>query len=269
LIIDFSATPFPRNDALNFANINKFFPSIMKIQQLHRWDVTYREAVSIQHGLKEKLVLHDEDFPEQITTIAGADISYSTQSDLFFAAVVLLAYPAMEIIEETCVTQRASFPYIPGLLSFREGPAVLEAFEKLQSVPDVVIFDGQGIAHPRGMGLASHMGLFLDVPSIGCAKKRLVGVHGKVGHVVGDYADLLLDDHVVGAAVRTKNRVKPVFISPGHKIGTRRALDVVLSCCRGYRLPEPVRQAHMTVNRKRLKGVSLDDFMTKQKTGFE
>jgi len=229
----------------------------MKIQQLHRWDVTYKEAVSIQQKLKGKLILHDRDFPARIHTIAGADISYSKRSDLFFAAVVVLTYPAMEIIEETCITERAPFPYIPGLLSFREGPAVLKAFEKLRIVPDIVIFDGQGIAHPRGIGLASHMGLCLDVPAIGCAKKKLVGVYGEVGHEVGNYADLLLGDHVVGAAVRTKKKVKPVFISPGHKIGMRRALEVVLSCCQGYRLPEPVRKAHLAVNRMRIHAVTF------------
>jgi deoxyribonuclease V len=229
----------------------------MKIQQSHRWDVTYREAVSIQQNLRQNLVLHDEAFPGHIAYVAGADISYSKRSDLFFAAVVLLAYPSMEVIEEACATERAPFPYIPGLLSFREGPALLKAFEGLHNVPDIVIFDGQGIAHPRGIGLASHMGLLLDTPSIGCAKKRLVGVHGDVGHEVGDYADLVLDEQVVGAAVRTKKKVNPVFISPGHKIGTRKACDVVLSCGRGYRLPEPVREAHLAVNRKRLQSITF------------
>ena len=228
----------------------------MKIQQLHRWDVTYREAVTLQQKLRQKLVLHDEALPAQIACVACADISYSKQSDIFFAAVVLLAYPSMEVIEEVCVIERAPFPYIPGLLSFREGPAVLKAFEGLQNVPDIVIFDGQGIAHPRGIGLASHMGLLLDTPSIGCAKKRLVGVHGDVGHEAGDYADLVLDEQVVGAALRTKKKVSPVFISPGHKIGTRKACDVVLSCCRGYRLPEPIRKAHLAVNRKRLQSIT-------------
>ncbi len=224
----------------------------MKIQHLHRWDVSYKEAVGIQRKLKESLVLHDRDFPKQITIIAGADISYSRHSDLFFAAVILLEYPTMAVVEEACFTERVLFPYIPGLLSFREGPAVLKAFENLHNIPDVVIFDGQGIAHPRGIGLASHMGLFLDIPAVGCAKKRLVGEYGEVGHEVGDYADLMLNDRVVGAAVRTKKKVKPVFVSPGHKISLRRAVDLVLSCCRGYRLSEPVRMAHLAVNRMRL-----------------
>lgn len=228
----------------------------MKIQHLHSWDLSYKEAIGIQRKLKERLILHDKDFPEQITIVAGADISYSKHSDLFFAAVILLEYPAMAVVEEACFTERVPFPYIPGLLSFREGPAVLKAFESIHNIPDVVIFDGQGIAHPRGIGLASHMGLLLDIPAIGCAKKRLVGEYGEVGHEVGDYADLMLDDQIVGTVVRTKKKVKPVFISPGHKINLRRAMDLVLSCCRGYRLPEPVRIAHLAVNRIRLKTVT-------------
>ena len=231
----------------------------MKIQHLHNWDVSYKEAVSLQQKLREKLILHDKDFPARIRTIAGADISYSKRSDLFFAAVVLLECPVMAVIEEACFIERVSFPYIPGLLSFREGPALLKAFENLHNTPDVIIFDGQGIAHPRGIGLASHMGLFLDIPAIGCAKKRLVGEYGEVGNEVGNYADLMLDGQVVGAAVRTKKKVKPVFISPGHKISMPRAIDVVLSCCRGYRLPEPVRMAHLAVNRIRLNTIISDD----------
>ncbi|MEN6321623.1 MAG: deoxyribonuclease V [Syntrophaceae bacterium] len=229
----------------------------MKIHYYHSWDVRYKEAVTIQQNLKSQLILHDRDLPKEIHTIAGTDISYSRYSDLFFAAVVLLEYPTMKLIEETSFRERVSFPYIPGLLSFREGPAVLKAFESLQNVPDVVIFDGQGIAHPRGIGLASHIGLFLNIPSIGCAKKRLVGSYDEVGQKMGDYSDLILDDQIVGAALRTKEKVKPVFISPGHKISMRRAIDVVLSCCRGYRLPEPVRRAHLAVNSHRTGSISL------------
>jgi deoxyribonuclease V len=228
----------------------------MNIKHLHRWDITYKEAVNIQHELKGKLILLDKKSPGKISTIAGADISYSKQDDMFFAAVVLLACPTMDVIEEVSLTERAPFPYIPGLLTFREGPALLKAFEKLTSVPDCVIFDGQGIAHPRGIGLASHMGLFLDTPTIGCAKKRLVGIHDEVGAEVGDYADLTLDGGIIGAVVRTKRKVKPLFVSPGYKIGLRRAVEVVLSCCRGYRLAEPVRRAHLAVNRIRSKATT-------------
>ncbi|MGO9139007.1 MAG: deoxyribonuclease V [Syntrophales bacterium] len=228
----------------------------MKIKYLHSWNITYKEAINIQQELKGKLILDNKQLPGRISTIAGADISYSKQNDMFFAAIALLAYPTMDVMEEISLTERAPFPYIPGLLSFREGPALLKAFEKLTRVPDCVIFDGQGIAHPRGIGLASHMGLFLDIPTIGCAKKRLVGVHDEVGDEAGDYADLMLDGRILGAVVRTKKKVKPLFISPGHKIDLQRAIDVVLSCCRGYRLTEPVRRAHLAVNRIRIEATT-------------
>jgi deoxyribonuclease V len=135
---------------------------------LHPWAVTYSQAAGIQQELRQRLILHDNDLPAQIRTIAGADISYSKKNDLFYAAVILMDFSSMEVIEERTVVERASFPYIPGLLSFREGPALLKIFESIQHIPDVVIFDGQGIAHPRGVGMASHMGLFLDMPTIGC-----------------------------------------------------------------------------------------------------
>ena len=228
----------------------------MLIKYLHRWDVTYKEAVSIQQELKRELILHNKYSPRKIKTIAGADISYSKQSDLFYAAVILFELPSMDIIEEKTITERAPFPYIPGLLSFREGPALLKIFESFRHTPDAVIFDGQGIAHPRGVGLASHMGLFLDIPTIGCAKKRLAGHHGEIGKDAGDYADLIMDDQIVGAVLRTKRNVKPVFISPGHKIGIKKAVEIVLSCCRGYKLPEPTRKAHLLVNQFRLKELS-------------
>jgi len=138
------------------------------------------------------------------------------------------------------------------LLSFREGPPLLRAFAKIKHVPDVAIFDGQGISHPRGIGLASHLGLFLNIPTIGCAKKRLVGTHGEVGIEAGSVSHLRLGDQTIGAAVRTKLNVRPVYISPGHKINLNKAVSITLSCCAGYRLPEPVRQAHLAVNRLRM-----------------
>lgn len=223
----------------------------MKIKHLHRWDVTYREAITIQEELKKKLILKDEDVIEP-KTVAGADISY-TKDGLFFTAVVLLAWPTMNIIEETYSMERTRFPYIPGLLTFREGPALLKAFEKLRCTPDAVIFDGQGIAHPRGIGLASHIGLFLDIPTIGCAKTRLIGSYTAVGDRVGDCAALVYNDQAIGAVLRTREKVKPVFVSQGHRIGLQKAIEVVLSCCNGYRLPEPVRRAHLTANRLRSK----------------
>jgi deoxyribonuclease V len=163
----------------------------------------------------------------------------------------VLAYPSLEVIEKIFAAERSSFPYIPGLLSFREGPPLLKAFARLRRAPDLVIFDGQGIAHPRGVGLASHMGLFLDIPTIGCAKTRLCGTYDAVGEAVGTHAALRHDGRVIGAVLRTKERVKPVFVSPGHKIGLARAMEIVLSCGAGYKLPEPVRLAHLAVNRFR------------------
>jgi deoxyribonuclease V len=144
------------------------------------------------------------------------------------------------------------FPYVPGLLSFREAPALTKAFRKIRRKPDVIIFDGQGIAHPRGMGLASHMGLILDCPSIGCAKTRLVGTHPLLPETRGSIVLLTDQGRVVGSAVRTRERVKPVFVSPGHAITLEESIRLVLNCCRGYKLPEPTRQAHIAVNQMRL-----------------
>jgi deoxyribonuclease V len=224
----------------------------MRVRSLHPWDLSCREAVTLQEKLRAKLILDDRSFPSSLQTIAGADVSYARGSDRFFAAVVVLAYPSLEVIEEVSAEDRSAFPYVPGLLSFREGPVVLKAFRRLRRNPDAVLFDGQGIAHPRGIGLASHLGLFLDVPAIGCAKTRLYGTHDEVGIEKGCAADLLAGSTVVGAAVRTRDRVKPVYVSQGHRIGLERAVGIVLSCCRGYRLPEPVRLAHRTVNRVRV-----------------
>ena len=229
---------------------------MINIKYLHHWNVTYKEAVDIQQELKQRIIIHDKDFPEEIKVIAGADISYSKKSDLFYAAVILMEFPAMAIIEEKTIIERAPFPYIPGLLSFREGPALLKIFETLYHVPDVVIFDGQGIAHPRGIGLASHMGLFLDIPTIGCAKKKLVGRYDEVGSEAGDYTDLILNEEIIGAVLCTKRKVKPLFISSGHKIGIRKSIEIILLCCKGYKLPEPTRRAHLLVNQIRLKDIN-------------
>ena len=224
----------------------------MNVRHLHDWQVTYEEARTIQKDLRRSLILHDDGIPHDIRLIAGADISYTRGDNLFYAAVVVLTLPGLELVEETSHAERVTFPYIPGLLSFREGPVLLRAFEQLQSRPDVAIFDGQGLAHPRQFGLACHMGLFLDIPTIGCAKTRLTGRSDhEPGLRPGDYTHLLLDDAVIGAVVRTKKGVKPVYVSQGHRIGLKRSVEIVCASCRGYRLPEPTRQAHLAVNRIR------------------
>lgn len=231
----------------------------MKTHELHRWDVTYREAAAIQEELRGMLILQDDGFPDPVRTVAGADISYDRGSDLFFAAVVLMRYSDLTVIEEATFSARIAFPYIPGLLTFREGPPLLAAFSKLIQTPDVVLFDGQGIAHPRGIGLAAHLGLLLGLPAIGCAKTRLVGLHAMVGEKPGEWTEMVYQNRQVGAVLRTRERIKPLFISQGHRIGLQRALALVLSCCRGYRIPEPIRLAHLAVNRLRMEQTASAD----------
>lgn len=177
--------------------------------------------------------------------IGGVDISVDRWVKMGTGAVVVLNYPGLEIVETRVVTDRIDFPYVPGLLSFREAPLLLAACEELAVTPDLVMVDGQGIAHPRRMGLASHLGLFLDVPTIGCAKSRLCGSHDGPDYEAGSHAELKDNGEVIGAAVRTRAGVKPVYVSIGHKIDLSMAIRLVLACCRGYRLPEPTRLAHM------------------------
>jgi deoxyribonuclease V len=230
----------------------------VKIKSLHDWNVTYAEAIRIQERLKDKVILEDAPGIDNISILGGADISYNRGDDLFFAGIVLLRFPEMEVIEEAEFSGKVLFPYIPGLLSFREGPVLLEAFKKLRNCPDVVLFDGQGIAHPRGLGLASHMGLFLDIPTIGSAKTRLFGKHEDVGKEPGDFSYLFGQDTIIGAALRTKKNVKPIYVSPGHRIGLASSIRIVLSSCRSYRIPEPIRRAHLLVNRMRQDSAGLE-----------
>ena len=221
----------------------------MKCINLHPWDLRYSEAVKVQQELKARLVLETPKIEFEL--VAGADVSYSKGDDVFFSSVVVLEMPTMRIVEEATARSEMNFPYIPGLLSFREAPVLIKAFEKVKNVPDVIVFDGQGIAHPRGVGLASHMGLVLDLPSIGCAKKNLVGNYDPVGNQVGEHTPIVFEGDVVGAVLRTRENVKPVFVSPGHKMDIPSAIEIVMKTCRGYKLPEPTRQAHRLVNRVR------------------
>ncbi len=174
-----------------------------------------------------------------------------------FASVIVFELHTMQKIEAVTASGRVDFPYIPGLLSFRESPILLKAITKIKSEPDVIILDAQGIAHPRGIGLASHIGLLLDKPSIGCAKTRLIGEYDEVGEEAGNYTLLKTKEKTIGAVLRTRKNVKPVFISPGHKIDLGTSIELVLKSCRGYRLPEPIRQAHKSgkknSNRKRFR----------------
>ncbi len=221
----------------------------MIARSLHPWNVSYKEAVEIQNKLRKELVLDVSiSVPK---AVAGIDVSVSKSSSDGWAAVVVLSYPYLELLEESWAQGKIDFPYIPGLLSFREIPLIIKALQGLSSVPDVFLCDGQGIAHPRRMGLAAHLGVLLRKTTIGCAKTRLTGRHGEVGQAKGEYA--LLEDRgeVIGAALRTRSGVKPVFVSPGYAISLGMAVDLVLACCTKYRIPEPIRAAHNLVNHLR------------------
>ncbi len=245
----------------------------MKYLKLHPWNVSYKKAVEIQERLERSIILKCAS--KNFKYIAGADVSYlpkrntqsrirqnepggpirkqsstyASKSKMFYASVVVFELKTMERVEAVTAKGKVDFPYIPGLLSFRESPILLKAFAKIKSNTDVVILDAQGIAHPRGIGLASHIGLLLDKPSIGCAKTRLIGDYNEVGDEVGRYSHLTIKEKIVGAVLRTKKNVKPVFVSPGHKIDLNTSIDLVLKSCCGYRLPEPVRQAHNLVKK--------------------
>lgn len=217
--------------------------------ELHRWDVSAEEAREIQRKLRPRLELQSE--PESVETVAGIDVSYDQGSDQLFAAVVVIKLPDLQVLGTTTARARATFPYIPGLLSFRESPAVLEAWGKLAVKPDCLICDGQGLAHPRRFGIACHLGLLLDTPSIGCAKSLLVGEYRMPGQRRGSVEFLYHRGELVGAVLRTKDGVRPVFVSQGHRISLEKAIEVILACCTKYRLPEPTRRANLLVNELR------------------
>lgn len=220
----------------------------MKIDQRHSWNVSYSEARAIQQTLQKQVDLTDHIAFSSITTVAGADISWFPRGNIAFAAVILFSYPDFAIVEEVFCPEETTFPYRSGFLSFREAPPLIKAFEKLSRIPDLVIFDGQGIAHPRGLGLAAHMGVLLNVPAIGCAKTKLVGAYEPPGREKGSLSDLFYQDKIVGKVLRSKTGKNPLFVSPGHRIEIETAARVVLSCCKNYRLPEPTRLAHNRVN---------------------
>jgi deoxyribonuclease V len=205
----------------------------------------------IQGEMRERLILRWDERPVQ--TIGGVDVSI--KEEFTRAAIVVLRYPELTPVEASVEDAPLVFPYIPGLLAFREGPAVLAAWSKLQNQPDVLMFDGQGIAHPRGIGIASHMGLWLERPTIGVAKSRLYGLHGEVGPKRGDRADLLdKNTNVIGAVMRTREKTNVLYLSPGHLIDVEHAAQFVMNCVAGYRLPEPTRWAHKVAGGEKLPG---------------
>src|SRR5438067_2179009 len=217
-----------------------------RYEQLHDWAVTPREAVELQKSLRERVRLVP--LAKKVRTVAGADISFNKFSPVVYAGLVVLRLPTLEVVEEVGVVSETKFPYVPGLLSFRETPSVLEAWAKLKTEPDAVMFDGQGIAHPRRVGIASHVGLLIDRPTLGCAKSVLVGKFEEPDEERGSWTPLVDKGETVGAALRTKTRVQPIYVSPGHLIDLAGAIELTLACDGGYRQPEPTRRAHLLVN---------------------
>lgn len=219
----------------------------MKVNELHRWDVSYEEAREIQRELRHKIRLEDQIDLSTIQLVAGIDNAYTTNDAITtaHAVVVVLDFPGLNIVETQFASVPIDFPYIPGLLSFREAPAIVAACRKVSSEPDVVLFDAQGYAHFRRLGAASHIGLMLEVPSIGCAKSRLVGKYEEPEQEFGAYSPLVDRGEVIGAVVRTRPQHSPLFVSPGHLISVETAVRIVLACCKDNNfLPEPTRLAH-------------------------
>ncbi len=212
------------------------------MKPLHSWNVGVKEAIRIQEFFKDKIILK-RDF-SGVKTIGGGDVAYSKDRNRLFGVIAVLSLPEMEVLDTATADGKITFPYIPGLLSFREGPILIKTFQRLKIRPDIMIFDGQGIAHPRRMGLASQMGLWLDLPSIGCAKTPLLKEFINPGPLKGSFEWIRQGGKKVGAVLRTKEKVKPLFVSPGHRIDLLMSIHLILESCRGFRIPEPLRKAH-------------------------
>ncbi len=221
----------------------------MKIAPLHRWDLTPKEAVALQKELASRIVTNV--VVRSCKLIAGADCSYNRFSSTMYAGVVVLRCDDLSVIERKGVVAEAQFPYVPGLLSFRETPIVLEAFARLENTPDLVMCDGQGYAHPRRMGYVCHVGLWLQMPAVGCAKTRLIGEFEEPDLEAGSSSLLVDDGETIGRVVRTKTGIKPLFVSAGNLIDLDSSVHWVMATTRKYRLPEPTRQAHLYVNELR------------------
>jgi deoxyribonuclease V len=224
---------------------------VMHVRKFHRWNVSPRAAMAVQLRLRERVrCALAEPLPAN-PLVAGADISYDRGSDVMYAAVVVVRLPDLAVMEQQDAVAKARFPYVPGLLGFREAPALLRCFRRLKHVPDAVLVDGHGQAHPRRFGVASHLGVILDVPTVGCAKSILCGETGRLGERRGSVSPLVDRGEPVGCALWTRDGVKPVYVSVGHKIDLGTAVDLVVRCGGRYRLPEPTRLAHLAVNELR------------------
>lgn len=218
----------------------------MHIKNIHKWNVPVQQAIEIQCKLASLVIRQDT--INDVKFVGGVDISIKKASTQATAALVILEFPGLKLVESIIIQGKVEFPYVPGLLSFREIPLLLPAFKQLSSKLDLILVDGQGISHPRRMGLASHLGLVLDIPTIGCAKSRLWGSHTDVAVSAGSFSMLIDKEETIGAVLRTKINTKPLYISIGHKISLNSAVNWVISCCKEYRIPEPTRLAHRAAN---------------------
>ena len=213
----------------------------MKIHYSHPWAQTAEEAIAIQQQLQPQVITEDQ--LGEVNYVAGVDVGFQDNYAITKAAVAVLSFPQLQLVERAIARRPTTFSYIPGFLSFREIPAVLDALEKLTLTPDLIICDGQGIAHPRRLGIASHLGVLIDLPTIGAAKSRLVGSHEEVPQEKGNWRPLKYKGEIVGAVVRSRTLVKPLYVSPGHRVSIQTSIDYVLHCTTKYRLPETTRLA--------------------------
>jgi deoxyribonuclease V len=223
-------------------------------RSLYSWDVNPKEAIEIQNKLRKKVKL--QPLRKAIHTVGGADISFNRGSTEAFAVFIVFDFKTLEQTESSYSIGTLKFPYIPGLLSFREIPLLMEAWKKLRKKPDLVILDGQGIAHPRHLGIASHFGVLAGVPTLGCAKSRLIGSFSQPANPANSYSNLIYKNKLVGFAYRTRKNVSPVFISPGHLIDFSDTIKILKTLGSTYRIPEPTRQAHLYANEIRKKFAS-------------
>ena len=219
----------------------------MRVRRVHDWDVSPAQARRIQEELSGELVLEGEFGTPR--TIAGADVAFDKPGKTAFAAVGVYEFPSLDRIDTATALAPLTFPYVPGLLTFREGPVLLAALERLETNPDIIMFDGQGIAHPRRFGLAAHMGLLLDVRTVGCAKSRLMGEFEEPGVAAGSRSELREGNDVIGTVLRTRDGVRPVFVSPGHRMGIEGSVEAVQACLDGLRIPKPTRDADALVGK--------------------
>ena len=213
----------------------------MELRLETRWNLAPREAMRLQESLRERVELKDQ-FGE-IRYVAGADMAFDPETEVAFAGVIVYRFPGLAEVERRMARRKLRFPYVPGLLSFRECPVLLAAFARLRTEPDLILIDGHGLAHPRRFGIACHIGILFDKPTIGCAKSRLVGEHQEPGKKAGSTTPLMLEGERIGVVLRTREDVRPIYVTTGHRVSLDSAVGLVRQCVDGFRIPKPTREA--------------------------